>query len=51
MKNQAASELAKLAHKKSPRSKEFYIEMQKRSVLKRKANQLQNYEASKNKTV
>lgn len=27
MKNKAASELAKLSHKKSPRSKEFYKAM------------------------
>lgn len=34
------SELGKQSYKKSPRSKEFYQKMQKKSVKKRKQNQL-----------
>ena len=38
MKNKAAQELAKLSHKKSPRTSEFYREIQKASVKKRALN-------------
>jgi len=37
--NKHAKALAKLSHKKSPRSKEFYRDMQKKSVLKRKQHE------------
>lgn len=44
--NKHAKALAKLSHKKSPRSKEFYQEMQKKSLLKRKnaKNKIKNFD-------
>lgn len=33
-------ELAKRSHKKSPRTRAHYLEMQRKSVLKRRANKL-----------
>jgi hypothetical protein len=33
------SKIAKLSHEKSPRTKEYYAQIQKKSVAKRKANQ------------
>lgn len=34
------SELAKLSHEKSPRTREHFLKMQRKSVLKRKQNKL-----------
>lgn len=36
--NKHAKALAKLSHKKSPRSKEFYRDMQVKSIIKRLKN-------------
>lgn len=41
-------ELAYLSHKKRPRNKEFYQDMQRKSVVTRKKNKQNNVTVSKN---